>query len=110
VRTPATFIQRLFAIAINLQKISESGSAEHVAAPDPFRVTIRFPTENSLTIRQFKATGKFGRSLPAALPGWPAQPTKTVLSACFLQVTYGFLWVGARALGIAPATDHGLSG
>jgi hypothetical protein len=51
VRTPATFIQRLFAIAINLQKIGESGSAEHVAAPDPFRVTIRFPTEDSLTIR-----------------------------------------------------------
>jgi hypothetical protein len=60
VRTPATFIQRLFAIAINLQEFCESGSAEHLAAPDQFRVTIRYPSEDSLTIRQFKANGKFG--------------------------------------------------
>jgi hypothetical protein len=69
VRTPATFIQRHFAIAISLQNVRESETAEHVAAPDQFRVTIRFPSEDSLTIRQFKANEKFGGTLRAALRG-----------------------------------------
>jgi hypothetical protein len=31
-------------------------------------VTIRFQSEDSLTIRQFKATEKFGQALRAAFP------------------------------------------